>query len=158
MGQCQTLIKHKADVTMLSERILHVAAFYGKVDVVLSLINEFAFDPSPVGADGCTPLHIASLKGHSNLVQILLRFASPLLTDNFGNTPLHLASKANQFNCVKALVDANAPLFIRNSEGGTPTDVATGSSRTFLAEYIKENRTQLQAGIRPCQKKILRFT
>ena len=126
---------------------LHVAAGAGKFKVALLLINEFGCDPNELGFLNRTLLHMASKSGCNSLVQTLLKSMSPMLTDDHGDTPLHFAaSYRDSLDCVKSLVHANAPLFARNSSGERPIDVAYayGKSKTFLIEYVKENRTKIQ--------------
>ncbi len=78
LGDVKLMIKLKADISTRDRGLLHAAASFGKVDAVLYLINKFGFDPNTVGADGYTPLHIASLKGYDSLVQVLLKSASQI--------------------------------------------------------------------------------
>ena len=64
--------------------------------------------------------------------------------DGDGNTPLHIASRHNHIRCAESLVRANAPLAVRNGDGKTPMDVASGQSKTFLEQYFEKNKRSVQ--------------
>ena len=153
-----TLIReHNADVNRRdgdNNTPLHAAAARGRLDIVQSLINDYSCDPNARGYKGRTPLHqAAQFYRASSVVEMLLKYTSPVVADDDGNTPLHLASQWNSRDCMKALVRANAPLLIRNSRGETPVDVASYRCKPFLSQYIKENRSQLQVTVLEHAKK-----
>jgi ankyrin repeat protein len=55
---------------------------------------------------GRTPLHIAAMRGHKQIVEVLLaRGADPALCDNDGWTPLHWAMSGGYAEVVKLLRD-----------------------------------------------------
>jgi hypothetical protein len=65
-----------------------------------------------------TALHIASLDGKSDAVDILLRAgADPDIVNDGGNTALHMASRNGQVRCVDLLCKAGADLAIVNEAG-----------------------------------------
>ena len=70
--------------------ILHWAAWYGVLDIVQVLINEYQFDPHCVNDDGNTPLHYAAITGHLNIIKYLITecHCNPLSKNKYGNTPL----------------------------------------------------------------------
>ncbi|UKK01174.2 serine/threonine-protein kinase ripk4 [Theileria orientalis] len=72
-----------------------------------------------------TPLHYASSKGKSEVVEILLKHGAPVnsLTHE-GATPLHLASLNGHLEVVKLLVDSHASLQISLKTGETPLHLA----------------------------------
>ena len=154
----RTLIRdHNADVNAQdksNDTPLHVAAArYGKEDVALALINEFGCDTNVRGHRGQTILHTACFSGSVNIVNSVGRCISPLVLDNNGNTPLHLASAYKtydiaEFNqkkreCVEALLMLNAPIMLRNANGKTSRDLATGEIKSLLDTYIKENKSKI---------------
>lgn len=56
-------------------------------------------------ADGETPLHCASSRGHQNTLLLLLHAnADPTAKDSRGNTPLHFAADYGHEACVKAIL------------------------------------------------------
>ena len=79
--------------------ILHEAAYYGVLDIVQVLINEYQFDPHCVDDDGYTPLHHAAVNGQLNIIKYLITecHCNPLSKDKDGDTPLYYAnSKGHQ--------------------------------------------------------------
>ena len=105
---------------------LHIAASEGhyKVSAVL-LEPENGTDVNARTQLLRTPLHIAALKGHFILVQLLLRKgADPNLKDSEQNTPLHLAASMGHAETVSCLLHSNCNPHTRNSIGKTAWDAA----------------------------------
>ena len=68
-------------------------------------------------AEGRTPLHHAVMRGHLQIVDILLETGGPgllLSKDILGCTPVHLAAVQNQVTLIRKLVTA-----LLKDEGGT---------------------------------------
>ena len=144
----QSLIReHKADSDARDnnkDTPLNVAAAAGEADVALSLISEFGCDPNVRGQLGRTVLHNACEGGSVDLVQNLLPFLSLLDTDIYGDTPLHVCSFNGHVECVEALLLSNAPVLIRNKNGKTPFELATGRAKDILELYMKKNHNKIQ--------------
>ena len=144
----QTLIKeHKADANAKDDNKdtpLNVASKNGKVDLALSLISEFGCDPHVRGKFGRTVLHHACEGGNVDLVRILKPSFSLLDTDINGDTPLHVCSFNGHLECVEALLHSNAPVLIRNNNGKTPFELATGRTKVILELYMKDNHNIIQ--------------
>lgn len=83
---------------------------------------------------GYTPLHEASLKCFSDIVEMLLEnSADPNIGDNSGFTPLHLAVISGCEKVVSILLKYGADPKIKNSEDKTPVDLA----RIYHPELLK---------------------
>ena len=77
---------------------------------------------------GAAPLHLATLLGNAELVQLLLwAHATVGAADQEGNTPLHLAARQSQTNCLGLLVAGRAPLDATNHAGQTALAMAVES-------------------------------
>lgn len=113
-----------------------------ELEVAQSLTEEFGCDPITCNV-GNEILIEACKWNNTGFVETLLKFFSPLLTNNEGDTPLHLVSKADNLDCVKSLVAANAPLSIKNNKGKSPIDIAGPESKAFLVEYFDKNHDKL---------------
>ena len=144
----QRLIRdHHVDVNARDDNNytpLHTAAYYGRTDIALSLINEFGCDIHTTGYQGISLLHAACEGGSVLLVQCLLNVISVLSMDNEGNTPLHTCSSHGRVLCVEALLSVNAPVLIRNNNGKTPVDVAKGTAKVILDQYLVDYHHKLQ--------------
>ena len=97
MNLVKTLIlEHKADVSardVQKNTPLHVAALYGKEEVVLTLIRDFHCDTSAFDNNGNTPLHLLAAKGFVECLQSLLSPSAPLMVrNNSGDTPRDVAT------------------------------------------------------------------
>ena len=65
-----------------------------------------------------TQLHIATMYGHKNIVELLLeRGARHDMPDKYGWYPLHRAVKGGQKYVVQILLDAGAPVNLKNNDG-----------------------------------------
>ena len=109
---------------------LHYSCFYGREEMTETLIK--LFNPSVelingLTNDGYTPLHLACIKGHINIVRILL-FLKEIdvnIIQEKDGTPLHIACKKNDMQIVSILVSFKADLYIKNSKDKLPIDLTT---------------------------------
>ena len=87
------------------------------------------------------PLHLASYRGHTEIVMLLLENECNLnVTDKFGNTPLILAAYKNKMGTVRALVEAGCDITIRGEESKTAAEMAKEYGYQAIAEYINNHR------------------
>ncbi|XP_021396597.2 ankyrin repeat domain-containing protein 27 isoform X4 [Lonchura striata] len=71
--------------------------------------------------EGFTPLHMAALHGHTELVSLLLRHGAGASAENSQlAAPLHLACQRGHAQVVKCLMDYNAKLNKKDVYGNTP--------------------------------------
>ncbi|MBW7992397.1 MAG: hypothetical protein FVQ84_20610 [Planctomycetes bacterium] len=76
-------------------------------------------------AKGDTPLHSASLQGHSEIVKILLSNGAEVDAKNqFGQRPLHYACVFRQKEVAEILLDTGADSNAKDNEGHTPLGLA----------------------------------
>ncbi|KAL4809416.1 hypothetical protein BDV18DRAFT_157171 [Aspergillus unguis] len=67
------------DPGIFSRTPLHIAAYWGHLDVVKFLIANGA-DVNPLAADGTSPLWLASYKGHADIVEALVEAGASIHT------------------------------------------------------------------------------
>ncbi|KAI3840143.1 hypothetical protein MKX03_027979, partial [Papaver bracteatum] len=102
---------HLADpkFTSLLRTPLHVAGILGYVEFVgrwLGCINpQLAME---VDAQGCTPLHLASIRKNVEIVSVLIN-ANPnacVSLDQNRGTPLHLAAMRDEIEVIELLIQS----------------------------------------------------
>lgn len=103
-----------------------------------------------VADGGLTALHMASVKGHFDCVQLLLDFKVNLSATTFnycssfrtigaGSTPLHYAAFGGNFKCCQVLLARGACRLTLNSNGWLPVDVARIWGRHHLVPLLSPN-------------------
>ena len=99
----------------------------GQSDVVQELLDS-GIDPNKdASPDGAYPLHLASLKGNKEMVQILLDNGAEIslrATNKDKATPLHWAAFFGQKDVVSLLLGAGAPINVLDANNATPLDSA----------------------------------
>jgi len=140
----------------------------GNAEALSALLGSLDVSVDTKGADGDTPLHVACLYGHADIVRALLEANAdpPRVTDGDGGTPLHDASAGGHLNIVKMLVerireiraaDAAGPADVssfvnaRDGDGETPLHLATrgehGPVVTFLLSHGARAEIKSDAGL-----------
>jgi len=103
---------------------LHVAAFYGSLEVAQLLLDSGA-DVNATGNDGGTPLYVAAAQGRLELAQLLLAHGAEVNAKTaLGQTPLHAAAWGGHLPTVKLLVGHGANVRAKDKAGMTPIRLA----------------------------------
>lgn len=77
---------------------------------------------------GYTPLHMAVLHGHDDMVQLFLERGTHVNTQNHKNlTPLHISACMRKLLTMQLLVDKGARLNVRDINGDTPLLICSAS-------------------------------
>uniref|UniRef100_A0A4W3J2M3 Ankyrin repeat domain 27 n=1 Tax=Callorhinchus milii TaxID=7868 RepID=A0A4W3J2M3_CALMI len=106
----------------------------------LSSVTVNGLSVNATNQDGFTPLHVAALHGHFDLVSLLLRHGASVNTKNFHNsTALHLICQHNEPQIVKYFLDYNAKLNKKDSYGNTPLLHACLRGHLEVAELLLEH-------------------
>ena len=136
------LLERGAEVNARTNRgstPLHIAANYGRVEVVRMLLEHGA----NVGAEddeGRTPLHVAAGfellnadydtvkvgNGRAEVIRVLLDHGANVgAKDGEGRTPLHLAADYGKVEIVRVLLEHGAVIGAEDGEGRTPFQIAS---------------------------------
>ena len=85
---------------------LHIAAKYGRIEILKYLIEDQEYNPASLGWHGTTPLHTAAERKHLSIVQYLItqHQVDSLLQDDYGYSPLHSACKGGDLPIVEYLM------------------------------------------------------
>lgn len=84
---------------------LHFAANENKLDIVQFLLSHPEIEIDATSTIGRTPLHLASIRGHMNIVRTLVsKGANKNAKDFDESTPLHHASEFGHFEVIIFLI------------------------------------------------------
>jgi ankyrin repeat protein len=113
------------------------------------MVNSFLIKGASLEAvskKGMTPLHIASLLGNDEVVQILLNvganFEARAECVTSSDTPLHVACQHGYLAVVKLLVENGADLDAKNGDGYTPESLAESRGKFAIARFLKEKKEE----------------
>ncbi len=103
------------------EKPIHKAAYKGDLKKVKEIIDR---DPNEINvqdAQGFTPLHLASGKGHIEIVEFLLNHGADIESEIFnGDTPLLVAARYarhGQYETIKTLLEHGAKVNHKDKHG-----------------------------------------
>ena len=86
--------------------------------------------------DGSTPLSMAALHGHHDVIEYLIdQGADVNATNRDGNTPLHVAAFLCRSDIMQLLLDAGASPLTKNNRGESPIDVVSSEWSQPLADF-----------------------
>ena len=119
---------------------LHLAAFFGRLDVARLLLERGADPNAPsTGQMRVTPLHSAVSGRHRDLASLLLALgASANAVQHGGWTPLHTAARDGDEAIVNLLLLREADPTRPSDDGRTPADMAAEAGHGAIAEELRE--------------------
>ncbi|XP_074439088.1 ankyrin repeat domain-containing protein 27 isoform X4 [Larus michahellis] len=102
------------------EKLLRAVAD-GDLEMKFGRISANGLGVNVSNRDGFTPLHVAALHGHSELVSLLLKHGASISARNVKHAvPLHLACQKGHFQVVKCLMAYNDKQNKKDIYGNTP--------------------------------------
>ena len=126
----------------LGLRGLDYACYDGNAVMALHLINLGA-DPNKANTYGRTPLHWATNRGHTNVVQLLLWIgADPNKADLDGLTPLHEATMVKEKSIVEDLLKGGADPNKEDENGKTPLYHAEENGYQDIARTLLDSGSE----------------
>ncbi|KAF7166132.1 hypothetical protein CNMCM5623_010009 [Aspergillus felis] len=124
---------------------LHLACKRGDEDIVRELLA--VCDVNKIDIKGCTPLHYAAAKGHTEVTCMLLNTKGinvNALSSTLG-TPLSLAARRGWGTVVSELIKHGAALESRNKDSQTPLILAAASGHTAIVEFLVQRGADIGA-------------
>jgi pectate lyase len=119
---------------------LQEAAAIGDIGLVRSLLDK------GVGVDSWddpflkTALHRATMRGHKDVVELLLAKGADIEAGKFHiGTALHFAVEKGHKEIVELLIDKGADVNANNTRGQTPTDVVGTRNRKEIVELLTKH-------------------
>jgi ankyrin repeat protein len=117
---------------------LHLAAFFGRDDVVTQLLERGAgVSALSTNRMANTPLHAALAGGRDEAAMRLLAAGADVrAVDAGGHTPLHIAAESGNVALVKALLARGADPHAVDSEDKTPLSRAAAKNHAAVVDAI----------------------
>ena len=119
--------------------VVHLAAKYGPLELLKSLIMDRGVDPNEVGTDGWRPLHFAIYAGWEQEALSLINEAPGVDVDapmSSGHTPLMLAARHGTVDVLRALVGKGADVNTKNANGYCALREAISCKKRAAALYL----------------------
>ena len=149
----EMLVKQGLDVNIGDDEgwtPLHNAANRGQLESVRTLLRLGGRESmTKVAATSGTPLHQAVVKGHKDIVSLLLNEGCPIsVMDSQGRSVLHHAAQHGQIHMIEMLQEKGLDVKIDDDEGCTPLHYAAAYGQ------LESVRTLLQLGGRMSMTKV----
>ena len=142
-------LERGADVDAVDDgqfTLLHMASYYGTIEVVRLLLQHGA-NINVRNGDGQTPLHraLVDIDGefedhYFDAIQLLLEHGADVgALDGGHSTPLHLASQYDSVRAIRLLLGHGANIHLQNNDGHTPSQVASIKGHEEIARLLSEH-------------------
>ena len=135
-----TLLKNDCSVSILSreeqEKLLCCACLKGDVLVVEALLAN-GCNMSCLDLNGCTPLMVATEKGHEEVVKkLILAGANLRMQTPNGDTALHIAATHDRVQCGVLLAEGGVSVRAKNKLSQTPLDLAKAEFKEAIKQAL----------------------
>lgn len=118
----------------------------GDTDLVRAALEHNKSLVNTRGKIGMTPLMLAALQGHKDVVRLLIDNGANINAVNEDNgTPLMAAVNGNNLDIVKLFIDSNADLEIRSCEDKTALAYAITLGHYEVAKLLAESGADVNA-------------
>uniref|UniRef100_A0A8C9JPZ5 Ankyrin repeat domain 66 n=1 Tax=Panthera tigris altaica TaxID=74533 RepID=A0A8C9JPZ5_PANTA len=135
---------------------LHQAVAVGDYSLVKKILKKGLCDPNYKDVDwnDRTPLHWAAIKGHVEVMQLLIEYgARPCLVTDVGWTPAHFAAESGHVNVLKILHALHAAIDAPDFFGDTPKRIAQIYGQTACVAFLEKAEPECQDHRRTARQK-----
>ncbi|XP_077620964.1 ankyrin repeat domain-containing protein 66 [Crocuta crocuta] len=135
---------------------LHQAVAAGDYSSVKKILKKGLCDPNYKDVDwnDRTPLHWAAIKGHLEVMQLLLEYgARPCLVTDVGWTPAHFAAESGHVNVLKMLHALHAAIDAPDFFGDTPKRIAQIYGQTACVAFLEKAEPECRDHRRTARQK-----
>lgn len=116
--------KHVDTPTAAGDTAAHIAARYGRVEVIKLLAVKHHADLSRLNRDGLTPLAVAAQAGHASILHGLIDTGLELDLHSGTFPPAYVAAEAGHVEVVQSLARAGVNMSLAQVKGWTAASVA----------------------------------
>ena len=129
----------------LGSNIVHIAAHYGHLSLLKTLIDKHHFDVNTVDNDGRTALHHSASNGSYELVTYFAGMGTNIhVKDNNGMNCLHMAAFSGNLHLCKTLIDQqNFDVHMVDNDGRTALHHSVRSGSNELVKYFADTETSI---------------
>lgn len=127
--------------------IVHASILSNNEQLVRYVLNDLGIDPNICNIYGMSPLHVATMSGFKDMVEILLEHDVMIdLHDTSRRTPLIIASQNNDIDICRMLVENSASLRSFDSSGDSALHHACrGRFTTIMRLLLSEDSINVNA-------------
>ncbi|XP_026171807.1 poly [ADP-ribose] polymerase tankyrase-2-like isoform X2 [Mastacembelus armatus] len=124
------------------ETVLHCASAspYPKRKQVCELLLRKGANVNAKTKDLLTPLHLASEKGHNDVIKVLVKHEAKVnAMDHLGQTPLHRAAHSGRLQTCRLLLTAGCDPLLMSLQGHSPSRLGDESLQEILQGVLIGN-------------------
>ena len=147
----EIFLEQTADINALyseSQRaLLSQAVIAGNKEIVQQVLAKKA-DTNVRGKDGRTPLYLAVLHGHIEIIHLLIDSGADIdtpETSSLGETPLIHAVRSDRLDIVELLLEKKADTQKTNNSGMTPLFIAASLNYVEIAQLLVKQDQKIDA-------------
>ena len=123
---------------------IHQAVQRGNLEEIQTILSKKSGLLDARNNDNLTPLHLASILGHRNIVEFLLSKGPDIDAKNtYGMTPLYFAVIRDKLETTSLLIEKGANVNIQNVWGSAPLHAVARTDRIKMVRLLIKNGAQV---------------
>lgn len=139
--------------------LLMCAVYHGRTEIVDYLIDDCDCDVNIKNIAKWTALMIASFKGHTGIIETLLKAGAEIdAVNSFGSTALHIATHKGLEEVVKKLLDCGAKTTIKDNASWTALEIAKSKNFKSISDLLQNKTVRNKPDFSQCNLQPFPFT